>query len=153
MEFKKGGSVPSEVCKEPCGFRKESLFSQAHNCLICRSFVAYSLSHVLFFAIPWTVACQVPLHGIFQATVLEWVAIFFSKESSRPRDWTHVSCIGRQILLPSATREASLLIEASPKVEFIFPGRTLSLKVLLCSHTPFSSKTTSALGNIGMESD
>ena len=33
------------------------------------------------------------VHGIFQATVLEWVAISFSRGSSRLRDWTHVSCI------------------------------------------------------------
>ena len=25
--------------------------------------------------------------------ILEWVAISFSKRSSRPRDWTHVSCM------------------------------------------------------------
>ena len=30
--------------------------------------------------IPWTVAYQAPLSGIFQARVLEWVAISFSKE-------------------------------------------------------------------------
>ena len=30
-------------------------------------------------------------HGIFQARVLEWVAISFSRGSSRPRDWTQVS--------------------------------------------------------------
>ena len=40
------------------------------------------------------------VHGIFQARVLEWVAISFSSRSSQPRDWTHVSCIVRQILLP-----------------------------------------------------
>ena len=37
----------------------------------------------------------------FQARVLEWVAIFYSRGSSRPRDWTetsYVSCIGRWIL-------------------------------------------------------
>ena len=34
----------------------------------------------------------------FPARILEWVAIPFSTGSSRPRDWTHVSCIGRQIL-------------------------------------------------------
>ena len=28
------------------------------------------------------------IHGIFQARVLEWVAIFFSRGSSRPRDQT-----------------------------------------------------------------
>ena len=33
------------------------------------------------------------VHGIFQAKVLEWVAISFSKGSSWPRDRTQVSCI------------------------------------------------------------
>ena len=41
------------------------------------------------------------VHGILQARILEWVAISFSRGSSRPRDWTHISYItytGRQIL-------------------------------------------------------
>ena len=33
------------------------------------------------------------VHGIFQARVLEWVAISFSRGSSRPRDQTRVSRI------------------------------------------------------------
>ena len=33
------------------------------------------------------------VHGIFQARILEWVAISFSREYSRPRDRTRVSCI------------------------------------------------------------
>ena len=33
------------------------------------------------------------VHGIFQARILEWVAIPFSRESSQPRDQTLVSCI------------------------------------------------------------
>ena len=33
------------------------------------------------------------VHGILQATTLEWVAIPFSRGSSWPRDWTQVSCI------------------------------------------------------------
>ena len=40
--------------------------------------------------------CSLPgssVHGIFQARVLEWVAISFSRGSSRPRDRTQVSCI------------------------------------------------------------
>ena len=46
------------------------------------------------------------LHGILQARVLERVAISFSRGSSRPRDWTRVSCIpGRHFNL-WATREA-----------------------------------------------
>ena len=44
---------------------------------------------------PWTVACQAPpaFHGLFQARILEWVAIFFSRGSSQPRDRTQVSHI------------------------------------------------------------
>ena len=40
--------------------------------------------------------CSLPgssLHGILQARILEWVAISFSRGSSRPRDRTRVSCI------------------------------------------------------------
>ena len=33
------------------------------------------------------------VHGIFQAKVLEWVAISFSRGSSWPRDQTQVSCL------------------------------------------------------------
>ena len=33
------------------------------------------------------------LHGIFQAGILEWVAISFSRGSSQCRGWTQVSCI------------------------------------------------------------
>ena len=34
------------------------------------------------------------IHGILQARILEWVAISFSRASSRPRDQTQVSHIG-----------------------------------------------------------
>ena len=44
--------------------------------------------------------------GILQARILEWVAISYSRESSQPRDQTHVSCIGRQVLNHQATWEA-----------------------------------------------
>ena len=40
--------------------------------------------------------CSLPgssVHGIFQAIVLELIAISFSRGSSWPRDWTWVSCI------------------------------------------------------------
>ena len=33
------------------------------------------------------------VHGILQTRILEWVAISFSRGSSRPGDWTRVSCI------------------------------------------------------------
>ena len=50
-----------------------------------------SLSRVQLFATPWTPGSSV--HGIFQARILEWVAISFSRRSSWPRDWTQVSHI------------------------------------------------------------
>ena len=39
------------------------------------------------------------VYGIFQARILDWISICFSRESSRPRDRTCISCIGRGILL------------------------------------------------------
>ena len=60
--------------------------------------VAKSLSSVWFFVTPWTVAWRVPLSvGILQARILEWVAISFSRGSSQPRNWTRISCTGRQM--------------------------------------------------------
>ena len=47
------------------------------------------------------VDCSPPcssVHGIFQARVLEWVAFSFSRGSSQPRDQSHISYIGSQIL-------------------------------------------------------
>ena len=39
------------------------------------------------FAMPWIYT----VHGILQATILEWVVFPFSRGSSQPRDWTQVS--------------------------------------------------------------
>ena len=46
------------------------------------------------------------VHGIYQAWILEWVAISSSGESSRPGDGTYVSYIGRWILYHWTTWEA-----------------------------------------------
>ena len=54
------------------------------------------------------VDCSLPgssVQGILQARVLEWVAISFSRGSSRPRDRTQVSCIGGRRSNLWATRE------------------------------------------------
>ena len=53
--------------------------------------------------------CSPPVsfvHGIFQARILKWVAISYSRGSSRPRDQSlvsRISCIGRQILYHCTT--------------------------------------------------
>ena len=55
------------------------------------------------------VDCSPPsssVHGILQARTLEWVAISFSRGSSRPRDWTQVSHIAGRCFNLCATREA-----------------------------------------------
>ena len=45
-----------------------------------------SFSHVRLFATPWTRAYEAPPSmGFFQARVLEWIAISFSRGSSQPR--------------------------------------------------------------------
>ena len=48
------------------------------------------------------------VHWISQARILEWVAISFSRASSRPRDWlvSCVFCIGRQVLYHCASWKA-----------------------------------------------
>ena len=45
------------------------------------------------------------VHGIFQARILEWVAISFSRRSSQPRDWTQVSGIAGRCFTIWVTRE------------------------------------------------
>ena len=58
--------------------------------------------------------CSLPgssIHGIFQARILEWVAISFCRGSTRPKDRTHlscVSCLDRQILYHYTTWEVHM---------------------------------------------
>ena len=56
-------------------------------------------SSVLTFCDPMD--CTMPcctIHGVFLMRILEWVAMLSARGSSPPRDWTHISCIGRWIL-------------------------------------------------------
>ena len=55
------------------------------------------------------------LHGILQARILEWVAIPFSRGSSRLRDGAQVSCPAGRFFAVWATREA-LSMEAGTEV-------------------------------------
>ena len=61
--------------------------------------------------------CSLPgssVHRIFQARILEWVAISYSRDSSQPKDWTHISyisCLGRQIFYHCVTWEAPLVLK------------------------------------------
>ena len=69
------------------------------------------------------VDCSPPgfsVHGVFQARILEWVAISFSRASSPPRDRTQVSCIGGRCFTLWATREAIWYIRWSHFITYIF---------------------------------
>ena len=64
-------------------------------------------SHVWHFATRWP--CSLPSsfeHGILQVRILEWVAIPFSRGSSRPGCWTWVSRVAGRLFTIWATREA-----------------------------------------------
>ena len=72
---------------------------------------AHVLSHIWLWS---PMDCSPPgssVHGVSQARILEWVAIFYSRGSSQPRDPSHVSCIsciGRWDLHHWNTRKSHL---------------------------------------------
>ena len=53
------------------------------------------------------------VHGIFQARILEWGAISFSRGTSQPRDQTPVSCIADRHFTVWTTRETCPLHQFS----------------------------------------
>ena len=69
------------------------------------------------------------VHGISQASILEWVAISFPRESFGPRDQT---CIGRWILYRWATWETpnQNIYKSLYKVKYM-PKKSLSTWLLL----------------------
>ena len=73
--------------------------------------------------------CSLPgssIHQIFQARILKWVAISFSRRTFQPRDWTQVShIVGRRFTI-WATREAQ------PMYTYILKAIFLAIHVLCC---------------------
>ena len=90
-----------------------------------------------------TMDCSLPgssVHGIFQARVLEWVAISFSRGSSWPRDCTWVSHnVGRHFYLLSY-QGSQLYIQLNYK-KFIWEWNSLTpvFPYLACVSFPGSS--------------
>ena len=78
------------------------------------------------------VDCNPPgssVHEIFQARILEWVAISFSRGSSQPRDWTWVSCTAGRFFANGATRDK--LDNVIPKKSQILSGTTQQRFILI----------------------
>ena len=101
---------------ELLGIRILLLFHSVHSVLSkVSAVVACMLSHVWLFVTSWTCLPGSSVHEIFQARILEWVAISYSRGSSQHRDWTHLSCIGRRILYHWATWEAQSICSSRQK--------------------------------------
>ena len=77
-----------------------------------------------------SVDCSPPgssIHGILQAKILEWVAISFSRISSRSRDWTQVSRIaGRRFNLWATIAECRNLFYHSHHSMLIVPSYSVT---------------------------
>ena len=112
LEFRQLGNRQDQAKPKPlCGWK---LSQRSHpspsDCLICCcvSSATQNVCGVCVCAQSCLTLCDpmdcsppgFSVHGIFQARILEWLAIFFS------RDWICVSCIGRWVLYHRATGEA-----------------------------------------------
>ena len=97
---------------------------------------AQLLSHVWFFAVPWTIYSPPgsSVHGIFQARILEWSAVSYSRGSSRPRNRTHVSCLscsGRRVFfLPLGKQLYSYKIKKKHTLRYhLTPSNTQAMSL------------------------
>ena len=80
------------------------------------------------------------VHGISQTRILEWVVISFPRGSSWPKDWTHISCIGRWVICHWATWEAlpivykiilnSTMLTLKKKFEWVYNTLAISCQEL-----------------------
>ena len=118
-----------------CHFRNRKLynslyFQQKRKCVCILSCWCLTLCD----SIDPHVACQAPLrysyHGIFQASILEWITISSSRGPSQPRDQTCISCVscaGKWILDQCATwkppKRKSLFLVMSVKWSCCFTSK------------------------------
>ena len=82
--------IPSHLTLKPCQYLLTKSPCLRSSC-ICAHSLQWRLSNSLQPLGLYPPGSSV--HGISQARILEWVAILFSRGSSRPRDQTQVYCI------------------------------------------------------------
>ena len=81
------------------------------------------------------------VHGILQASILEWVAFPFSRGSSQSRDGTQVSCIADGFFTSWATREALLAFKV-PAIRAIYCDKqSISSSVERIVHGPITASS------------
>ena len=103
-----------EVTFKGCSLKKKCIFSMVR--LLLSLLSAYIVAILFPFLVLVKSLSRVwllpgfSIHGVFQARILEWVAISFSRGSSPPRDQTQVSCIEGRCFTLSATREVLRLV-------------------------------------------
>ena len=102
--------------------------SAAHSCVALGKSLSSSecwvASVVSDSATLWTLACQAPLPGISQARMLEWVAMFSSRGSSRPREQSRDSSLlhWQAGSLPLAPPGKQFLIYQTRRIPTAPPG-------------------------------
>ena len=97
------------------------------------------------------VDCSPPgssVHGILQVRIPEWVAISFSRGSSRSRDWTQVSFVAGRRFNLWATREVSftfrVIIDNTPCKKLPIVGNVLLVILIQANFLLFEL----SLGNL-----
>ena len=84
------------------------------------------------------------VHGISQARILEWLAIPFSREPSRPRDWTPVSQLwadslpSEPPLKPIKVKWALRVEHSSNRFSVFRKGNTREFSLCLCVFSSIS---------------
>ena len=95
------------------------------------TFMSLSLSKCQRSVLPNSWGPSSSVHEIFQARILEWVVISFSRVSSQPRDQTQVFCTAGRFFTDWATGKSSLKMLKKKK-----PGTDLVVQRLrLCPST------------------
>ena len=99
-----------------CAFKNENILEQMIE-YVCMCMHAQSC---LTFCDP--IDCNPPnssVHVIFQARIVKWVAIPFSRGSSWPRDWTQVSCLAADSLLFEPSGKPQVRIKEAKLIKSI----------------------------------
>ena len=94
--LRRGGMRNPISYEEPClvtYLQSQKLHVRMRACLVSR--LCLALCNPWLFATPWALWSPPgsSVHGVFQASIRALVAIFSSRRSSQPRDWTCISCI------------------------------------------------------------